>query len=403
MADLMSYRTATATDSFTVRFTLTPHLEPMLTMAFLAIMPRHALDSIPPDRMANAAFNHNPIGNGAFRFVEYHANDRWVFAANESYPEGLGGRPYIDRVIWRVIPENAAQVTELLTGTADLILAPRAEDFNSFANQAGVRGIAKPARQFHFIGWNGRRAPLGDARVRRALAMAIDRAEILQLLRGGHGELAAGPVAPFHWAFPDTIQPLPFDTAAARALLAEAGIRDTNGDGKLEKRDGQPFTIELKIQANNAFNRDVAQMVQSDLAAIGVTLNVQPTEWMTLIGDISSQARNFDAVLMGWNADFRINIRDLFHSAARGGDFQLASYGNPQLDALIDSLADVTDRSAAAPLYARVQTILRDEQPWTLMYYVPSLFGMRDRVRGSVMDVRGVFVNLPEWWLADAR
>jgi peptide/nickel transport system substrate-binding protein len=287
----------------------------------------------------------------------------------------------------------------LLTGSADLILIPRAEDFDRFEEQPDVHGVVKPSAQYHFIGWNGKRPLLGDARVRRALAMAIDRAEILQLLRGGHGELAVGPVAPFHWAYPDSIQPLPYDTARARVLLGEAGVRDTNGDGKVEAPDGRPFTIELKIQANNAFNRDVAQMVQADLAAIGVTMNIRPTEWLTLIGDISREPRNFDAVLMGWNADHRINIRDLFHTAALGGDFQLASYSNPELDAELDALATIRDRAVAAPRYARVQSILRDDQPWTFMYYVPNLYGMRDRVRGTVMDVRGAFINLQKWWL----
>jgi peptide/nickel transport system substrate-binding protein len=402
LEDLEPWRGVTVLDSLTVRFSLVPHIDPLLAWAFLPIMPKHALDSIAPERLTQAAFNHQPVGNGPFRFVEYRAGDRWVFEANPDHPAGLGGRPHVDRFVWRIIPDNAAQLTELLTGNVDLILAPRAEELTKLESQPGVKPLVRTSRMYHFIGWNGKDTPLGDARVRRALTLAIDRNEILQVLRGGRGQLAAGPIAPFHWAYTDSVQPLPFDTTAAKALLAEAGLRDTNGDGRLELPDGRPFNIEMKVAASNAFNRDVAQMIQSDLAAVGVTLTLRPTEFSTLIDDISSPARRFQAVLMGWNADFRINLNDTFHSAALGGPYQLASYRNVALDALLDTLDGITDRAQAVPRWHRVQRILRDDQPWTFLYYVPSLYAMRERVRGVEMDARGTFITLPAWWLADA-
>jgi peptide/nickel transport system substrate-binding protein len=401
-SDLTAWKSASVTDSFTIRMTLDPHVEPLMTWALLPIAPRHALDSIPPERMRQAAFNRAPVGNGPFRFVEYRAGDRWIFEANPDFPEELGGRPWLDRVVWRVITENAAQVAELRTGGVDLILAPRAETLEQLEAIPGIRAIVKPSRQFHFIGWNGLRKPLDDARVRRALTLALDRGRILEVLRNGRGTLAAGPIAPFHWAFPDTVPPLPHDTAAARALLAEAGLRDTNGDGMLEKPGGQPFEIALKIQASNAFNADVAEMIQADLATVGVRVQPTPTEFNTLIADISSTARNFDAVIMGWEAGFRIDLRDTFHSASLQGMFQLASYRNPELDALLDSLTGILDREQARPRWHHVQRILRDEQPWTFLWYVPNLYAVRDRVHGIVMDERGAFINLAHWWLAGA-
>lgn len=401
-SDLALWRTIEATDSMTVRLTVEPHIDPLLTWAFLPIMPAHALDSIPSSRLAHAAFNHQPIGNGPFRFVEYRANDRWVFEANPDFPAALGGRPWIDRVVWRIIPDNSAQLTELLTGNADLILSPRAEDLDRIASQPGLVPVVKPSRQYHFIGWNGRRPMLKDARVRRALTQAIDRTEILRLLRGGRGTLAAGPIAPFHWAFPDSVAPLAFDTIAARRLLDEAGLTDRNGDGRRDLPDGSDFRITLDIVANNPFNRDVAEMIQAHLARVGVRMEIRPIEFMTLIGNISSPERRFDAVLMGWEADFRLNLLDTFHSSAIAGPYQLASYSNPELDALLDGLSRVNRREDAVRDWHRVQRILRDDQPWTFLWYVPNLYGMRDRVRGATMDERGAFVNLAQWWLADA-
>ncbi|MGH7506118.1 MAG: hypothetical protein ACRELX_10725, partial [Longimicrobiales bacterium] len=156
-----------------------------------------------------------------------------------------------------------------------------------------------------------------------------------------------------------------------------------------------------KIPANNAFNRDVAEMVQSDLAAVGVRLTPRPVDFSTLIGDISSTDRNFDAVLMGWQSDFRLGLRDLFHSAERDGPFQLAGYANPAVDSILDATATVTDRGEARPLWQRLQRIVREEQPWTFLWYAPDLYVIRERVQGVEMDIRGAFITLPEWWTAE--
>jgi peptide/nickel transport system substrate-binding protein len=386
-------------DSFTVRFAIEPHADPLASWPFFAIMPRHHLEAVPPERMRQAEFNKNPVGNGPFRFVSYRANDRWVFEANPDFPAELGGRPYLDRVIWRVVPENAAQITEIQAGNVDLILAPRAEQFERLREAPGLRGIVRPGRQFAFLGWNGRRPPLDDPRVRRALVMGLDRRRVLDGLRAGLGELGVGPVAPYHWAFDRSLEPIPHDPEGARRLLAEAGFMDRNGDGYLQDAAGRPLSIEIKIPAANDFNRDMAELFRADLDQLGVRVATRATEFGTLVGDISSRERRFDAVILAWESDFRINVRDLFHSGAMDGPFQMASYSNPEVDQLIDRTARSPDRATALPLYHRLQQVLLEEQPWSVLYYFPDLAVVRERVKGTEMDIRGAFVNLHRWWI----
>src|SRR5690606_35168233 len=388
-------------DSFTIRFSFSPHSDPLASWPFAPIMPRHLLDTIPPERLRQAAFNKQPVGNGPFRFVSARANDRWVFEANPDFPEALGGRPYIDRVVWRTIPDNAAQVVELMAGTADLILSPRADQLRELDAHPEIRAIVRPARNYTFIGWNGADPRFADARVRRALAMAIDR-ERLIAHRAGYGELASGPISPHHWAYDPSIAPLPYDTAAARALLAEAGFIDRDGDGRLEDPNGHDFAFTLKTAAGNAFQRDMAELIRADLAAIGVTVTAGPTEFNTLIGELSANLKRFESLLIGWNTDFRTHLYEMYHTSALGGPYQIAAYSNPELDSLLDRAAATVDREAARPLWRRVQEILRDDQPWTYLYYSPHLYAIRERVQGVEMDIRGALVNLPRWWLADA-
>jgi peptide/nickel transport system substrate-binding protein len=387
-------------DSFTVRASFRPHADPLSAVALLPIAPAHLLASVAPEELRTATFNRAPVGNGPFRFVSQQASDRWVFAANTDFPAGLGGRPYVDRVVWRVIPDRQAQVTELLTDNADLVLIPPAEAFDDLAARPGVNGLVRPSFKYTFVGWNGQRAPFGDARVRRALTLAIDRAEIIQTLRAGEGDLAAGPIHPNHWAFDRSLEPLPFDTATARTLLAEAGILDRNGDSRLEHPDGREFAFDLEFQANSDFNRSMVEMIQADLGAIGVTARPRPLDWSTLVAHVSSPEREFDAVLMGWEADFRVDLRDLFHSAMLDGPFQLASYDNPPVDSLLDRAGKIVNREESMPVWHQLQRILRDEQPWTFLYYYPDLMLSSERLHGADMDLRGILATVTRWTLA---
>jgi peptide/nickel transport system substrate-binding protein len=396
------WRAVAVIDSATLRFQLAPPLvDPLAGWAQIAVMPRHLLDTIPAAQMANAAFNRSPVGNGPFRFVSGRENDRWVFEANDDFPADLGGRPTIDRLVWRVVPENAAQVAELRTGAAHMILSARAEQLAELDPLPEFRALQKPSRRYVAIAWNARRAPFDDARVRHALSLAIDRAEMLDVLRGGFGDLAYSPVAPYHWAYAQGTLALPYDTAAAGALLAAAGLRDTNGDGTRETADGSPWTVELKIPANSPFNRDIAEMVQADLAAVGVRVTPRPVEFSTLITrDFAPDQRDYDGVVMGMETDVRLDLRSLFHSAeVDEGTFQLAGYAHTRADALMDSLAVTADRARALPLWRELQDILRDDQPWTYLWHAPDLIVVREDAGGVAMDLRGIFVNARRWWV----
>ena len=389
-------------DSYTVRVSFERHAEPLAGLPFTPVIPRHLLDTVPAEGMRQASFSRHPVGNGPFRFTSQRANDRWVFERNPDYPEELGGPALVDRLVWRVIPDNTAQLAELRAGEADIVLQPRPEQALELARREGFRAVVKPSRQFSFIAWNGLREELADPRVRRALAMAIDREAIVEAFRSGYGEVVPGPVMPSHWANDPDLRPVPHDPAAALALLAEAGIRDGDGDGALEGRGGEPFRIELKLVAESDYYRDIAEAVRGDLAEIGVEVRTRPTEFTTLVGDVTSPERRFDAFILGWAGDFRLDLHDTFHSDARNGLYQFASYANAEIDSLMERASAEPDRAVSAPLWHRVQEILRDEQPWTVLFYQTDALVMRDRLQGVEMDIRGALLSLPDWWVSEA-
>lgn len=394
------WQSAQVVDSFTVRFRIKPHVEPLAGWAVTSIMPRHLLDSIPSARMRQAAFNKAPVGNGPFKFVSQRANDRWVFEANRDFPRSLGGRPYLDRVVWRVIPENTAQVADITTGAIDIALGTRAEQVKELNARRDMRAYLRQNNRYTMITWNSKRPGLNDARVRRALTMALNRQQMINVLRGGFAQIAISPVPPGHWAFDKALAPLPYNQAGARRLLTAAGWIDRNRDGVVENAQGTPLEIELKVAANNAFNRDIGEMVRASLAQVGVKVNVRPTDFPVMLQDISSKERKFDGAFLQFSTDVKLGFSDAFHSRSVEGPFNTATYANPELDRLLER-ADVTkNRAEAIRIWHRVQRILRDDQPWAFLWWSPDMVVVRNRVRNVQMDVRGALITLPRWSLS---
>jgi len=138
--------------------------------------------------------------------------------------------------------------------------------------------------------------------------------------------------------------------------------------------------------------------VDADLEALGVRLEQRPADYNAMIQKVISPARDFDAFITAFENDFRINLRDLFHSA-EAGPFQFAGYRNPRVDTLIELTARTMPRAEAKPLYTESQRIIRDDQPWAFLYYAPELVLVSERAHDLDMDIRGVLVNAGRWWL----
>src|SRR5690606_36530463 len=138
----------------------------------------------------------------------------------EDLPEGLGGPPAARRVVFRVIPEPATLLTELITGGIHIDIPVEPDQTPRIEGASNLTLHSFPGNTLYYVGWNNARAPFDDPRVRRAMTLAIDRQQIIDALLGGHGSPATSTVPPWHPFHPD-IAPLPYDLDAAIALLEE--------------------------------------------------------------------------------------------------------------------------------------------------------------------------------------
>lgn len=399
------YGAADVPDSFTFRVRLRPHAEFMDVWRTFAPVPEHVLRNTPPGEMAGSAFGtRHPVGNGPFRFVSRTAGQEWVFEANPRWPKELGGRPYADRLVYRVIPEPSTLLTELQTGGIDLYpgMPPQFAARVKASDRATLIGF--PDLSYENIVWNERRRPFGDARVRRALTLAIDRKKLVDAVRAGYGRVARSTVAPELWMHdPRAGADLGYDPAAARRLLAAAGFRDRDGDGVIDAPGGRPFRFTLKVPHGFRERTDAAEIVQADLRKVGIDAEVAEVEFNTLIAEASDPAkRDFDAMIVGWKPEFHLDDSDLFACAKRNQPLTFAGYCNPEADRLMDSVQIVADRRAALPLWARYQELIARDQPVTLLYFPNRLVGVSRRLRDVHLDARGDWFGVDRWWIDPA-
>ena len=395
-------------DSFTVKFRMRPHADFIDPWRATAIMPEHLLGDVPATTLSQHPYGTVcPVGNGPFIFVEHRQDASWTFQANPAFPDGLGGRPYLDRYIYRSITEQTTLLTELLTERLHVYVGPTPDQAQAVLDSDAANLMRYPSRQYTFVGWNARRPQLADKRVRQALTRGTNRQEIVDALQQGYGTVANGSVPPFHWAYDPSVgrEAMAYDQDAARALLDAAGWVDRDGDGVRENGDGDRLSISIKYNDGNGIRQGIAEIMQAQLAEIGVEVAPTVVEWGTLLSQISDPTfRDFDGVVMGWVVEYKLDDTDLLHSRNFSGTYAFSGTLRPDIDSLLDQLPLVVDRTDAKPLWKQYQELLVDEQPYTFFFFPDRLDGVSKRLRGVEMDSRGEWLNIKDWWVpADQR
>ncbi|HET6341978.1 MAG TPA: peptide-binding protein [Gemmatimonadota bacterium] len=383
-------------DDRTVRFDFTQvHSDPLFDFVDWEPMPKHLLGDVAPAELRNAPFNRNPVGNGPFRFVSWSANQEAVFEANEDF---VLGRPHLDRIVFRVIPEQTTQLTEVLTGGVDFMRAVPPAEMGRVEESQQIETTVYPARSYTYLAWNSRNPLFEDVNVRRALTMAIDRQQIVDALLYGYGTIATADVMPFQWEFDDDLEPWPYDPERAKEVLAEAGWEDHDGDGVIDK-DGRPFRFILETNQGNDLREDAIVIVQSNLEKVGIDVQPRLTEWTSLIDRL--KRKDFEAVVSGWSVDFKFDPSETMSCAAIEAKYNYTSFCNPRADSLMQRALTTLDRETAKPLWDEYQRIIHEEQPYSFLYYLEERIAVNRRLRGVEADARGHLVSVAEWWVPE--
>jgi peptide/nickel transport system substrate-binding protein len=365
-------------DDHTVRFRLRYPYGAFLAVLVnprAGIVPEHILKG---QDLNTAEFNRKPIGTGPFKFVEWKRGERIVLEANPDYH---GGRPALDRLIYRVIPDNVVLLQELRAGGVDFIERPPLTEVGKLKQTAGLKVLTADNTSYTYLGFRQDLAPFDDIRVRRALYHAIDVPAIVREVLQGYGAIANGQFPPGSWAYDPSVKPYAYDPNRAKALLAEAGWKP-GPDGILVK-DGKRLAFSLRHDQADQTVKDTTIIIQEFLKKVGVEATVEPLDWPTFVKKLF--ASEFEGIVVGWT-----NFHDpdpfawsIWHSSQwKARNF--AHYKSPRADAALEAARQARDQGERKKHYAEFSKILMEDAPYVFLYFPQQVYVTRQSYDGFV-------------------
>jgi peptide/nickel transport system substrate-binding protein len=312
-----------------------------------------------PRGLEPAAVNRAPIGCGAFRVVE-RTPERLVLAPHAGF---FGGRPGLDEVVLKVVPDSTVRALELLKGSVHLVVNDLPPDLvPRFRQDPRFAVVEEPGGNYAYVGFNLGNELTANPRVRRAFALAIDRERLVATLWRGLGAVTDTMMPPGSWARNDALPRLPYDPEQAARLLEEAGYSDPDGPGPAPR-----IRLTLKTSASEIINLQ-AQAIQQMVAAAGIAVEVRSLEFATFFSDIARG--NFQAFTLIRTAIADPNIyRITLHSQSVPPSGQnRGRYQNPAFDRLIELGGSLTERADRRPHYLEAQRILAEDLPYASLF-----------------------------------
>ncbi|PVZ15327.1 MULTISPECIES: ABC transporter substrate-binding protein [unclassified Pseudomonas] len=372
-----------APDPMTVRFTLN-HPEATflatLSMGFASIYSAEyqaqLLKAGTPEKL-----NTQPIGTGPFVFGRYQKDAVIRYKANPDY---FAGKPASDPLIFAITTDPTVRLQRLKAGECQIALSPKPQDIAVAAQDSNLKTVKTPAFMTAFVALNTQHPPLDKPEVRQAINLAFDKTSYLKAVFEGTADKADGIYPPTTWSYDKSATHYAYAPDKARALLAKAGLKDGFSTTIWTRPTGS------LLNPNPALG---AQMLQADLAKVGIKAEIRVLEWGELIR--RGKAGEHDLLFMGWsgdNGDPDNFLSPQFSCAAVQSGTNFARYCSPELDKLISQGKATTDQAKRSALYQKAQALIADQALWVPLAhptvtvlersgvegYVPSPFGRQD-------------------------
>ncbi len=361
------------------------------------LLPKHKLEGLGGSGLRNTPLARKPISCGAYRMQRWEAGSQILLTSN---PDFFEGRPYIDRLLYKIIPDTTTMFLELKAGKLDIMDSMTALQYKyqaqqkSFTDQyATYRTLAS---SYTYLGYNLKSPLFSDRRVRRAFAHAINKNDLIKGALLGQGEATIGPYKPDSWAYNHAIQQYPHDTRKALELLAEAGW--VKGKSGLLEKNGVAFSFTLLTNQGNEQRIKTAVIIQNQLQSLGIEVKIRTVEWAAFLKQFVLPGY-FDAVVLGWTIPHDPDGYDVWHSSRIGHGLNVISYADKEADACLEAARSTLDQAARKKEYDRFQEILHRDQPYCFLYVPYALSAVQKRFRGIEPAPIGIFYNTNQWWV----
>jgi peptide/nickel transport system substrate-binding protein len=369
----------------------------------LGYLPEHVLRDADRETLKGNAFSKNPLVNGPFKLAKYEPAQRVVLEPNEKFTGPEEMRPKLARVVFKIIPEYSTRLLELQNGEIDMMEAIRIPDTDMLKKEhPNINLVRRGYRSMDYVAWNLKDPLFTDKRVRQALAKAADIDDMIgKLLTNEAGEAfarpAIGTITPeLCGVFADDVLPYKHNADESKALLADAGWKDSNGDGVLDK-GGKKFEFTVMTNQENPRRNDAAIRLQSQFKDIGVVMNIERLEFNNMTDRL--KRRDFQAALAGWSAALYIDPSDMWHtdSPDRPSEFNYPSYSNPEVDAMIEQGMRTPQPEQAAPIWKEMQRRIYDDQPYLFLWWMDEVDAIDGRFSTYHINLLSTLFHLYDW------
>ena len=382
------------------------HFLSLSTTLGLIPLPRHLYHAYPgpfDGKKFNDDHQRNRIivGCGPYRFDRWIKGQRLVFKRWDKYfGRQYGAIPALEELIFDVIKHPNTRFQALTSGSLDRLgLTPEQwvtrTNTKEFGADGPLRKFQYAGQAYYYIGYNLKNPLFKDKRVRQALTCLVDRERILKDVYYGLGRIVTGPFFIDSIYYDKTIQPWPFSIEKAKALLGEAGWKDTDGDGILDK-DGKPFRFSILQVANSSIQQKMLPIIKEGMAKAGIEMNIQTIEWSVYVQRIEN--RSFEVCCLGWSSGgFESDPFQIWHSsqADQPKSSNHISFRNKEGDRLIEEYRQCFETSRRVELARRFHQLLHEEQPYTFLFSPDSLLVQNRRYRNAkVFPLIGVPTTL---------
>jgi peptide/nickel transport system substrate-binding protein len=372
-----------ALDDYTLEIIYTTPYFKALEIWMIGILPKHILEN-DPDLM-KSSFNKNPIGTGSYKLKSFKPSSDIELIANEDYFEG---KPKIDTILYKFLPDATTSFLMLKQNNLDLGgLTPLQVDRQldeKFKKDYQI--IEQPSFAYTYLGFNLNNEKFKDIRVRQALNIGVNRQELVDILFFGHGKICTGPFLPGSFAFNEMVKTPIYDIQKAKKLLADAGYNEAH-----------PLTFEVVTNTGNDIRINAAEILQYQLAKIGVIMKIRVMEWQAFLNTVV-HPRNFEAVILGWSLALMPDAYPIWHSNSdKKGAFNFVGYHNSEVDALIEKASKTIDLNELESVYKTIFLKITDDVPYLFLYIPNSITAVNSSIKNIEPSIIGITHNQKDW------
>lgn len=375
-------------DNYTVKISLKKPFPPILDNLTRGIVPIHILSG---KDLNSVDFNSGPIGTGPFKFAEWKKGESFTLQANTGY---YGGKPKLDKIVIKFIPDMNVRAIQLETGEIDVALL-EPQQLARVEKSEKNKVYLIPTADYRAMMYNFRKPLWQDVKVRQAINYAVNRDNILQGVLLGHGKVAYGPLQ-LNWANNENVEKYGYNPEKAKALLAEAGWKP-GPDGILTK-NGQKFSFRLTTFNNDPIRVAIVNALSTELKKIGVEAIPDPRARGTF------KWPEVDAFLLGWGSPFDPDDHTykLFHSSQIENGWNLGAYRDAEIDRLLEEARTTLDENKRKELYGKFQKRLAENPPYNFLVYLDAVWVVNKNVTGIKPKTlghhgAGFLWNIEEW------